>query len=92
MESARDAANAAATAAGYVDAQLVGTVLTVTDRTGHSEQADLKGEKGDNLVWESMDSDERQAVINAVAAQAGNVATVEECRRAAAEIVFVSND
>lgn len=45
--AAAAAASAAAEGAGNVDAELSGTVLTVTDRLGVRKSVDTKGEKGD---------------------------------------------
>lgn len=45
--AAAAAASSAAEGAGNVDAELSGTVLTVTDRLGVSKSVDTKGEKGD---------------------------------------------
>lgn len=72
----------AVSGAENVNAVLNGTVLTVTNRNGQSEQKDLA------LVWDSMSQADKDAIIIAVAEKAGDVATVEESRQAAEEITF----
>lgn len=47
VSAAIASANTAATQAGNVNAELTGTMLTITNRDGQSRSVDTKGEKGD---------------------------------------------
>lgn len=64
-------ANTAATGAANVNATLSGTNITVTDRDGNSITQNIKGDKGDNLDWDSMTPEDKQELAQEVLATIG---------------------
>lgn len=75
-------ADNAAVGAENVNATISGTTLTVTDRNGASSSVDTKGDKGDDMTWQTMTQEDKDALVNTVVEEASkklNVASVETC-------------
>lgn len=75
-------ANNAAVGAENVNATISGTTLTVTDRNGASSSVDTKGEKGDDMTWQTMSQEEKDALVNTVVDEASkklDFASIETC-------------
>ena len=75
-------ADNAAVGAEKVNATISGTTLTVTDRNGASSSVDTKGEKGDDMTWQTMSQEDKDALIDTVVDEASkklNFASIETC-------------
>ena len=75
-------ADNAAVGAENVNATISGTTLTVTDRNGASTSVDTKGEKGDDMTWQTMSQEEKDALVDTVVNEASkklDFASIETC-------------